>query len=71
MSYKSEFMGTWVAQSVKRPTLGFSSGHGLTVSSSPSLGSVLTMQSLLGILSLFLSGPPLLTLSLSLSKINK
>ena len=23
--------GTWVAQSVKRPTLGFSSGHDLTV----------------------------------------
>ena len=24
--------GTWVAQSVKHPTLGFSSGHDLTVS---------------------------------------
>ena len=24
-------MGTWLAQSVKRPTLGFGSGHDLTV----------------------------------------
>ena len=42
------------------------------VSSSPASGSVLTVQSLLRILSLPLSSaPPLLTLSLSLSKINK
>ena len=59
-------MGTWVAQSVKRPTLGFASGHDLTVSLSPT-GSALTAQSLLEILSPTLSAPtPLLSLSLSL-----
>ena len=48
--------GAWVAQSVKCPSLGFSSGHDLTVlSSSPMSGSVLTGRSLLGILSLSLS----------------
>ena len=43
------------------------------VSLSPTSGSALTAQSLLGILSLSLSAPPLLarSLSLSLSKINK
>ena len=35
--------GAWGAQSVKRPTLGFGSGHDLTVvGSSPMSGSVLT-----------------------------
>ena len=31
MATQSGFKGTWVAQSVKRPTLDFSSGHDLTV----------------------------------------
>ena len=70
-----------MAQSVKRPTLDFSSGHDLRfVSSSPALDSMLKVQSLLGILSLSLSlcpsptqsHPLCLCLSLSLSlKINK
>ena len=35
--------GAWVAQSVKRPTLGFHSGHDLTVHEfQPRSGSVLT-----------------------------
>ena len=38
--------GAWVAQLVKWPTLGFSSGHHLTVVSlSPTSGSELTAQS--------------------------
>ena len=61
--------GTWVAQSVKRLTLDFGSGHYLTVHEFAS-GSVLTVQSLLGILSLPLSASLSLSLSLSL-KINK
>ena len=73
---KEHSRGTWVAQSVKRPTLGFGSGHDLRVhefsqfvSSSPSSGSVLTVLSLLGILSLLLSLCPYLsTRSLSLSQ---
>ena len=55
--------GAWVAQSVECLTLDLGSGHDLTsMRSSPALGSVLTAQSLLEILSL--------TPSLSL-KINK
>ena len=49
-------------QSVKLPTLGFRSGHDLTVSLSPASGSVLTVQSLPGILSLPLSLPLRLSL---------
>ena len=50
--------GTWVAQSLKCPTLDFSSGHDLTVMRlSSTLGSVMTVQSLLGILSLPLPLP--------------
>ena len=42
-----------MAQSVKHPTLDFGSGHDLmVVGSSPASGSVLTVWSLLGILSL-------------------
>ena len=62
--------GTWVAQSVEYLTLAqvmISWFVGL----SPTWGSVLTIWSLLRILPLSLSAPPLLTLSLSLSKINK
>ena len=61
-----------MAQSVERLTLDFGSGHDLTqlMSSSPTLGSVLTLQSLLGILSPSFSAPPLLALYLS-HKINK
>lgn len=51
--------GTWMAQSVKHPTLNIGSGHDLTVVSSiPASGSALTAQGLLGILSLPLSAPP-------------
>ena len=62
--------GAWAAQSVKRPTLGFGSGHDLMgfVGSGPASGSALAAWSLLGILSPSLSAPPLLPLSLSLSK---
>ena len=50
--------GTWVAQSVKHPTLDFSSGHDLmVVRSSPASGSALTTQSLLGVVSLPISLP--------------
>ena len=67
--------GTWVAQSVKRLTLGFRSRHDLLVHGfKPLVGlchSVLQCGTCLGF-SLPLSAPPLLTLSLSLSlKINK
>ena len=48
--------GAWVAQMVGHLTLDFSSGHDLMVlGSSPMWGSVLTVWSLLGILSPFLS----------------
>ena len=58
--------GAWVAHLVKRPALGFSSGHDLTlfVGSSPTSGSLLTVWSLLGILSPSLSACPLLALFL-------
>ena len=58
---------TWVTQLVKHLTFGFSSGHDLTVSLSPSSDSVLTARSLLGILCL-LSERLNCSLSLSLSK---
>ena len=54
---------------VKHLTLDFSSGHDLMVCEiSPALGSVSIAQNLLGILSPSLSAPPLLSLSLTLSK---
>ena len=57
--------GTWVAQTVECSTLGFGSGHDLTVRGfGPTLGSVLTAWSLLGILSLSLSLSPSLSLAL-------
>ena len=61
----------WVAQWVKHLTLGFVSGHDLTVHEfEPRIGSVLRAKSLLGILSLhFLSAPPQLMLLLC-QKIN-
>ena len=61
-----------MAQSVKRPALGLAQGLiSQFVSSSPAWGSTLSVQSLLGILSLSLS-LSLLFLSLSLSlKVNK
>ena len=62
--------GAWVAQLVKRPTLGFGLGHDLTVSEfKPPIR--LHANGPLGILSPSLSDPPLLILSVSLSKINK
>ena len=61
--------GTWVAQSVKRLTLGFGSGHDLMVRGfKPHTGSVLTTQSLLGILFLPLSLPFPCLLSVSQNK---
>ena len=63
-----EICGVWVAQSVKCPTLGFSSGHDLTLMrSSPTSGSALAGRSLLGVLSSSLSPPPTLIVSLSSS----
>ena len=60
-----------MVQWVKRPTLGFGSGHDLTVREFKPLNRLcaVTAQSLLGILFLSLSAPPALSLSLSL-KIN-
>ena len=55
-----------MSQVVEHPTLGFGSGHGLMVHGlSPTSGSVMTVWSLLGILSLPLSALPPFTLSLS------
>ena len=58
-----------MTQSAKRLTLDFSLGHDpKAVGSSPTSGSVMTVWGLFGILSLFLSAPPLLAHALSLSK---
>ena len=55
-----------MARSVEWPTLGFGSGHDLTLHETSTVtGSALTAWSLLGILSPSLSAPPLLVLSLS------
>ena len=73
---KSTDQVAWVAQSVKWPTLGFGSGHDLRVlSSSPTLASNLSRESVILSLSLPLSlslhpqptPPPVHVLSLSLS----
>ena len=59
-------------QSVKHLTLDFGSGHDLAVRGiEPHVGSALTAQSLLGILSLSLCPFPTRALSLSVSEINK
>ena len=59
--------GFWAAQSVKRLSLDFISGHDpMVMGSSPVSGSVLTALSLLGIVSLLSLGPSLVV-SLSLS----
>ena len=69
-SLKKKIRGAWVAQSVKRPT----SAQGMIsqlVSSSPTLDSVLTAQSLepaSDSLSPSLSSPPLLMFSLSFKR---
>ena len=66
--------GTWGAQLVKHLTLDFGLGHDLTVqfmSSSPTSGSLLTVWTPQGILSLPFSLPPLLTLSGLSHKIHK
>ena len=67
---KTKDGGVWVAHLVKRPILDFGSGHDLTVPEfKPHMGSVLTVWSLLGILSLPLHLCALsLSLSLSLSQ---
>ena len=67
------YWGAWVAQFVKGPTLGFGSDHDLmVVRLSPTSGSVLTVWSLLGILSLSpslsLSAPPMLACRCALSQ---
>ena len=62
--------GAWVAQSVKRPTSAQVTISRF-VSSSPASGSALTAGSLLWILCLPLSAPPLLVLCLSPSLKNK
>ena len=62
-----------MAQSVKHLTLGFSSGHDLTVCGIEPLIGLCTDsgEPAWDSLSPSLPAPPLLTLSLSLSKINK
>ena len=62
--------GAWVVQSVKRPTLAQVMILRF-VSSSPTSGSPLSVQSLLRVLCPLLSLYPSLTCSLSLTKINK
>ena len=65
--------GTWVAQLVERPASALVM-ISQSVSSSPTMGPVLTVQSLepaLGSVSPSLSAPPRLVLCLCLSKINK
>ena len=63
---KPHHQGTWGAQSVKRPTLGFGSGHDLTVHEfKPHVRLLSVLGSLLGILSLC---PSPLSLSLCCSK---
>ena len=70
-AYEKKLWGARVAQSVKRLTLGFDSGHDLTVVGwSPLLGSALTVWNLLRILSLLLSPHPQCALSLSQKKKN-
>ena len=58
------FKGAWVAQSVKHPTLDFSSGPDLTVNEfEPGIRLHTPVWNLLGMLTLSLSAPPLLSLS--------
>ena len=62
--------GAWVAQSVKHPTLNFSSAHDLIVMRpSPSSGSVLRLEPGWDSLSLSLCPSPLLVHTVSLCKI--
>ena len=65
--------GAWVAQSVERPTLGLGSGHHLMVRGfKPHIGlRADSVEPAWDSLSPSLSVPPRLTLSVSLSKINK
>ena len=62
--------GAWLAQSVKRPTLGFGSGHDLTVREfEPRIGLCAdSAEPASGSLPPSLSVPPLLAPFLSLSK---
>ena len=64
---RAQFWGTWVAQSVKRPTSAQVT-ISRSVSSSPASGSVLMAQSLLGLLSLSSSLSVPYPLSLSQNK---
>ena len=70
---RQKYWGAWVAQSVKPLTLKLSLLILAQVmilwllSLSPMLGSALTVWTLLGILSLFLSAPPLFSYTRSLS----
>ena len=55
LTKRATLWGTWVAQSVKYPILGFGSGHDLAiVGSSPKPGSVLSSESASDSLSLSL-----------------
>ena len=61
-----------MAQLVKCPILDFGSSHDLTVHEfKPPSGSMLTAQSLGGILSFSLSAPLLLVLALKINKLKK
>ena len=70
LTFHLNLRGTWVAQSVKRPTIGFSSGHDLTfLEFEPHIGlHADSAESAWDSLSVSLSAPPLLSLSVSLSK---
>ena len=68
--FKNRGVVAWVAQSVKHLTWA-QVMISQFVNSSPLSGSVLTAQSLLGILCLPLSAPPPTPHTLSLAKINK
>ena len=71
---RGKLWGTWVAQSVKHPTLNCSSGHDLTVHEFEPRIKLCTDSAEPGWNSLSLSVPPLLVFFLSFSpslKINK
>ena len=65
--------GAWGAQSVKRPTFDFGSGHDITVRElEPHVGlHAVRVEPAWDSLSLPLSGPPLFVLSLSVNKLKK
>ena len=70
---KLHLWGTWVAQLVKHPTLGFGSGHDLTVHEFKPHIRFCTdgMEPAWGFLSASFSTPPLLLLYLKINKLKK